>query len=60
MEDKLLSMMFEPKRWETAIDIGVGKHINKTELRELTKPEVRIALYKAIAEGKYAIAPPHA
>lgn len=60
MEDRLLAMMFEPPRWEKAIDIGVGKHINKTDLRELTKPEIRITIYKAIQNGTYAIVPPHA
>ena len=57
--DKLLQELFDPKRWETAIETGVDKDMNKTELRALTTPDVRVRLYKAIRDGQYAIAPPH-
>lgn len=56
--DFLLQEFFKKERWETAIDVGVGKHIDKCELRLLTLPETRACLYKAIKENNYAIAPP--
>lgn len=59
MNDILLQKFFEMKRWEQALETGVDKHINKGELRKLTSPEVRIALYNAIATDNYEIAPPH-
>lgn len=57
--DILLQKFFEKERWEKAIDIGVGKHIDKGELRKLTCPETRVRLYKAIVSDNYEIAPPH-
>lgn len=59
MEDKILEMFFELPRWQYAIDKGVGKHIPKRDLWQLTKPEFRAEMYKAIKEGRYEIAPPH-
>ena len=59
MDDILLQKFFEMKRWEQALEAGVDKHIDKGELRKLCSPEVRIALYNAIATDKYEIAPPH-
>ena len=59
MEDKLLQIFFEPERWEYAIAKGVGKDVPKNVLFQLCKPEVRIKMYKAIADGTYMIAPPH-
>ena len=59
MNDILLQKFFEKERWEQALETGVDKHINKGELRKLTSPEVRIALYNAIATDNYEIAPPH-
>lgn len=59
MTDILLQKFFEAERWEQALEIGVDKHIDKGELRKLTSPEVRYALYKAIATDNYEIAPPH-
>lgn len=60
MEDKLLEKMFtEHDRWEKAIDIGVGKDINKAELISLTSPATRAYLYQQIKDGKYKILPPH-
>ena len=56
--DFLLQKFFEKERWESAIDVGVGKHIDKGELRKLTTPQVRLALYNAMASDNYAIAPP--
>ena len=57
--DKILQMFFEKERWTYAIDKGVGKDINKGQLYQLTKPEVRAKMYQAIASGNYTIAPPH-
>ena len=59
MTDFLLQKFFERERWEKAIDVGVGKHIDKAEMRQLTSPHVRVALYEAMKNGNYAIAPPH-
>lgn len=58
MEDFLLKEFFNVERWQSAIDIGVGKKIDKGELRALTKPETRIRLYQAIITDNYAISPP--
>ena len=57
--DILLQKFFEKERWEDALEIGVDKHIDKGELRKLTSPEVRLALYNAIVSDNYEIAPPH-
>lgn len=57
--DILLKKFFEKERWEQALETGVDKHIDKGDLRKLTSPEVRLALYNAIASDNYEIAPPH-
>jgi len=59
MHDVLLQKFFEMHRWEQALETGVDKHIDKGELRKLTSPEVRLALYDAIVNDNYEIAPPH-
>lgn len=59
MEDILLRKFFEKARWEQALELGVGKGIDKGELRKLTSPEVRLAMYNAIITDNYEIAPPH-
>lgn len=59
MNDKILQKFFEPERWEYALNKGVDKHISKSQLYQLTKPEVRAAMYKTIKDGRYEIAPPH-
>lgn len=59
MTDILLQKFFEAERWEQALEVGVDKHIDKGELRKLTSPEVRFALYQAIVTNNYEIAPPH-
>ena len=59
MTDILLQKFFERERWEEALETGVDKHIDKGELRKLCSPEVRVALYKAIASDNYEISPPH-
>ena len=47
------------ERWQHAISKGVDKDIHKGQLFQLTKPEVRAAVYDAIKSEKYEIAPPH-
>lgn len=59
MKDYLLEKFFETKRWEAAIETGVIKGINKSELRRLCSPEYRLALLNAIITDNYEIAPPH-
>lgn len=58
-QDKILQMFFEKERWTYAISKGIDKDINKGQLYQLTKPEVRAKMYEAIVNGQYAIAPPH-
>ena len=57
--DILLQKFFEKERWEQALELGVGKGIDKGELRKLTSPQVRLAMYNAIKSDNYEIAPPH-
>lgn len=59
MADILLQKFFEKERWEQALELGIGKGIDKGELRKLTSPEVRLAMYNAIITDNYEIAPPH-
>lgn len=59
MSDIILQKFFELRRWTYAIDKGIGKHIAKSDLYQLAKPETRIAMYEAIRDGRYEIAPPH-
>lgn len=59
MTDILLQKFFEKERWEQALELGVGKGIDKGELRQLTSPEIRLAMYNAIVGDNYEIAPPH-
>lgn len=57
--DVLLSMFFDKDRWESAIEKGIIKDIDKCELRKLTHPDVRKQMYLAIRDNNYEIAPPH-
>ena len=59
MNDKILQKFFEHERWVYAIEKGIGKSIDKADLYQLTKPEVRMQMCEAIRQGKYEIAPPH-
>ena len=59
MTDILLQKFFEKERWEQALELGVGKGIDKGELRKLTSPEIRLAMYNCIVSNNYEIAPPH-
>ena len=57
--DILLQKFFEKERWDDAINTGVEKGIDKGELKRLTTPEIRIAMYNCIVLDNYEIAPPH-
>lgn len=59
-QDLLLSRVFEPGRWLTAIGKGVDKDIRRDQLLQLTKASVRAGLYLTVKEGRYAVSPPHA
>lgn len=59
MNDILLDKFFEPERWEYAIEKGIGKDIDKAQLRQLCKPEVRVKMCEAMLKGSYNIFPPH-
>lgn len=59
MNDKLLEDFFSYQRWEEAIATGVGKDIDKSQLRQMCSPEVRFTLYELIRSGRFEIAPPH-
>lgn len=53
-------MFFEPERWKYAIAKGIDKKdMRKDQMYQLTKPEVRVEIYRRIRDGKYKIAPPH-
>ena len=56
--DEITRRFFELQRWENALDTGVAKGISQGLLRELGKPDTRIALYRAIKERRYEISPP--
>lgn len=59
MENKLLELMFEYDRWCQLLDHAEEKGINKTVLRKMANPQVRLALYERIKNGQYEIMPPH-
>ncbi len=57
--DKLLAMMFEHERWEGLLDKATLKGINKAEIRQYCKPEVRARLYRAIRDEQIEFPPAH-
>ena len=59
MNDKILQMFFAHDRWARAIEKGVGKDIRKDQLIRLCSEDTRLAMAKAMREGRYMIAPPH-
>lgn len=59
MQDKLLEKMFEMPRWETLIEKADLKGIDKGELRQMCKPEVRLAIYNAIKNETMEFVPSH-
>ena len=58
--DDITRRFFELERWQRALDTAVDKRINRALLREMAKPETRIALYYAIVQRRYSISPPRA
>lgn len=59
MEDILLTEFFKKERWEAAINTAVGKDISQQLLREMSTPDNRILLYRALKANTYRIRPPH-
>ena len=59
MADVILQKFFEIERWERAIEKGVIKDIRKDQLIKLTSEETRLAMAKAMKDGRYEISPPH-
>lgn len=59
MQNKLLEKMFEMSRWETLIENADLKGIDKGELRQMCKPEIRLAIYNAIKNETIEFAPSH-
>lgn len=57
--DKITELFFQHERWVYAIEKGCVKGVSKAMLYQLTKPELRIAMYNAVKNGEYEIAPPH-
>lgn len=58
MENKLLSMMFDYDRWVELLEKADEKGINKTILRKMSSPQVRLELYNRIKDERYEIRPP--
>lgn len=59
MTDLILEKFFEKERWTAALEKGVQKKILQGDLYMLTKEETRCAMYEAMRDGRYMIAPPH-
>lgn len=57
MQNKLLELMFQKERWEDLIDKAELKGIDKSELRQYCKPEVRAALYLRIKNNDLEFMP---
>lgn len=59
MQNRLLEKMFELSRWEALIEKAELKGIDKGELRQMCKPEVRAAIYMAIKNETMEFMPSH-
>lgn len=59
MENILLKKMFEHDRWEQLLDKATLKGINKAEIRQYCKPEIRAELYVRIKENRLEFSPAH-
>ena len=57
---KLLELMFDYDRWVELLENAEAKGINKSILRKMCDPEVRLAFYRRIISNTYEISPPHA
>ena len=55
MEDKLLQMVFDPQRWETAIEKAELKNISPTVLRWACSPQTRLEFYYRVINGAYEV-----
>ena len=51
--------MFEHDRWEQLLDKATLKGINKAEIRQYCKPEIRAELYVRIKENRLEFSPAH-
>lgn len=58
MTDKKMELFCNKQLWENAIEHGLDKKIDKALLYALTDPKGRLAVIKAIEEGRYEIQPP--
>lgn len=59
MQNRLLEKMFELPRWEALIEKADLKGIDKGELRQMCKPDVRAAIYMAIKNETIEFMPSH-
>jgi len=59
MENRLLKKMFEHERWESLLEKSTLKGINKAEIRQYCKPEVRAELYRMIRDEQLEFQPAH-
>lgn len=59
MDDPLLEEVFKDIRWSEAITCGEDKEIDRKLLKKLCCKPARDELQQKIANGKYAISPPH-
>lgn len=59
MNDKLLDMFFDAKRWSVALNKGALKDIDQPVLRHYMSPNGRKELLLAIMSGQYHIERPH-
>lgn len=59
MMNRLLELMFQKERWENLINKAELKGIDKGELRQYCKPEVRAALYMRIKNNDLEFPPAH-
>lgn len=58
MTDKKMELFCNKQLWENAIEHGLDKKIDKALLYALTDPKGRLAVIKAVEEGRYEIQPP--
>lgn len=59
MEDKILEMLFAPKRWTTALNKGSLKGISTAVLRDYMWPKGRKKLLIELVSGAYHVKRPH-
>ena len=59
MRNILLEKMFEIHRWERLIEKAELKGIDKSELKRMCQPQVRVAIYESIKNGTAEFCVPH-